>query len=263
MTTLYRALGLEKSGVVSIVGAGGKTSLMFSLAHEISALGQSVLTTTTTKIMMPRKDQSCHVILTQSIQSLLDRARVLLKEALHICAASPGLPEYPGKIVGFQKSFLDAVWQSGLFDWILVEADGAAQKPLKVPAEHEPVIPACSDRVIGVVGLKAIGKPLHPEWVFRHERFAAITGLSKGMPVTPDAVIRAIVHPKGLFKGCPPAALKILFLNTAGRMQRVEQGRILAEKMRGVQRGHHVRRVLIGSPLEKMTVNECIELPKQ
>jgi probable selenium-dependent hydroxylase accessory protein YqeC len=257
---LYRALGLEKSGVVSIVGAGGKTSLMFGLAHEISGSGQTVLTTTTTKIMMPRKDQSCHVILTPSIQSLLDHARLLLKENLHICAASPGLPEYPEKIVGFQKSFIDAVGQSGLFDWIIVEADGAAQKSLKVPAEHEPVIPLSSTYVIGVVGLNAIGKPLHPEWVFRHKRYASITGLSEGLPVTLDSVVRATVHPEGIFKGSPPHAQKILFLNTAGNPHQLKNGRKLGETLLKAGVNHDIRRLVIGCPLEKETVIEGLDL---
>jgi probable selenium-dependent hydroxylase accessory protein YqeC len=39
---------LKKGGVISIVGAGGKTALMFRLARELSKDGGRVLTTTTT-----------------------------------------------------------------------------------------------------------------------------------------------------------------------------------------------------------------------
>jgi hypothetical protein len=45
---LVNALGLERSGqLVAIVGGGGKSSLMFSLAQALSGL---VITTTTTRI---------------------------------------------------------------------------------------------------------------------------------------------------------------------------------------------------------------------
>ena len=54
MITLRDALKLDEGGVVSFVGAGGKTSLMFSLARELSKVGESVLTTTTTKIQIGR-----------------------------------------------------------------------------------------------------------------------------------------------------------------------------------------------------------------
>ncbi|MCF8109113.1 MAG: hypothetical protein K9J81_08985, partial [Desulfohalobiaceae bacterium] len=43
----------ERSGIISLVGAGGKTSLMFQLAREIAARKQRVLTTTTTRIFSP------------------------------------------------------------------------------------------------------------------------------------------------------------------------------------------------------------------
>jgi probable selenium-dependent hydroxylase accessory protein YqeC len=257
MTTLYQALGLEgNGGVISIVGAGGKTSLMFRLAHELSGLGQSVLTTTTTKIMMPRRSQSSHVILTTSSRTLIDNAVELLKESLHISAASPRLPEHQGKIAGFSAVIIDEIRRSSCFQWILVEADGAAQKPLKVPADHEPVIPGSSNWVIAVVGLAAIGKPLQNNWVFRHARYASITGLSEGMPVTPASVVKALIHPSGIFKGCPSRGQKILFLNTAGEDHRLENGRILAEKLLEAKNEHDIGRIVIGSPLEKAAVAE-------
>ncbi len=250
MMTLYQSLGLEGNGVISIVGAGGKTSLMFCLAREISEFGQTVLTTTTTKIMMPNMAQVAHVILTPSIQSLLDQARELLKKNNPLCAASARLPEQPEKIIGFEPDVIDQLKHSGLFRWILVEADGAAQKPLKVPAKHEPVIPDSSSWVVGLLGLKAIGKPLEPEWVFRHERFASITGISTGHPITVDAMVQAAIHPQGIFKETPEDARKILFLNTAGNTDRRTTGRKVAKTIAESGVNHNIHRLVIGSPLE-------------
>lgn len=248
--TLYQSLGLEGNGVISIVGAGGKTSLMFCLAREISGFGQTVLTTTTTKIMIPKREQAANIILTPSIQSLLDRAGELLKKNNHLCTASYRLPEQPEKIAGFEPDFIDRLKHSGLFQWILVEADGAARKPLKVPAEHEPVIPVSSSWVVGLLGLKAIGKPLEPEWVFRHERFASITDISKGHPVTVDSMVQAAIHPEGIFKGTPKDARKILFLNSAGNADRWANGRKVAETIAESGVNHNIHRLVIGSPLE-------------
>jgi probable selenium-dependent hydroxylase accessory protein YqeC len=250
MTTLYQGLGLEGNGVISIVGAGGKTSLMFCLAREISRSGQTVLTTTTTKIMMPKKKQAAHVIITQSFQSLLDRAREDLNKTNHLCIAPARMPQQPEKIRGFEPEVIDRIKQSALFQWILVEADGAAQRPLKVPAEHEPVIPVSSKWVIGILGLKVLGKPLEPEWVNRHERFASIAGISQGQPVTVDAMVQAAIHPHGIFKGTPDGARKILFLNTAGNADRWTTGRKVAETIADGGANHNIHRLVIGSPLE-------------
>ena len=41
---------------------------------------------------------------------------------------------------------------------VLIEADGARRLPLKVPAEHEPVIPEMTTHVLSVYGLDSIGK---------------------------------------------------------------------------------------------------------
>jgi len=52
---LSHDIGLKKKDIVSIVGAGGKTTLMFRLAQE-NKTHAKVLATTTTKIYVPPKE---------------------------------------------------------------------------------------------------------------------------------------------------------------------------------------------------------------
>ena len=141
MVPLRQALMLEGQGVISLVGAGGKTSLMFKLAHEISEAGDSVLTTTTTKILNPTPRESSNLIVSDSVDSIIHNAAELLNNnQLHVTvAASRVLPE--NKLIGLQPEVIDTLAQTKLFRWIIAEADGAARKPLKAPADHEPVIP--------------------------------------------------------------------------------------------------------------------------
>ncbi len=47
-------LNFKKGSIISIVGAGGKTSLMFNLSEELRP-NNKVLSTTTTKIYNPDK----------------------------------------------------------------------------------------------------------------------------------------------------------------------------------------------------------------
>ena len=54
-------LNIDKNSIVSIVGAGGKTSLMFQLAEELREKSR-VLVTTTTKIYVPEKGQYDYLI---------------------------------------------------------------------------------------------------------------------------------------------------------------------------------------------------------
>ena len=107
------------------MGGGGKTTLMFKLARELSLAGEPVLTTTTTKIFEPSLDQAGGVILSGSVPNLLDRADELLDKHRHLTAAVGKLPE-SGKLYGFRPEIIGELWNAGLFQWIIVEADGAA-----------------------------------------------------------------------------------------------------------------------------------------
>ncbi|MEG1994362.1 MAG: hypothetical protein RR048_05570, partial [Oscillospiraceae bacterium] len=51
--SLFDALNIKPYKMVSIIGGGGKTSLMFSLAKELKNKGKKVAITTSTHIMRP------------------------------------------------------------------------------------------------------------------------------------------------------------------------------------------------------------------
>ena len=233
MTSLRQALMLGDRGVVSLVGAGGKTSLMFKLAYELSLTGESVLTTTTTKIYEPRPDQSPCVIVSDSVTELLNEAQRLVGRHLHITMAHQRLPD-EGKLIGLSPDAVDAIWKRNQFRWIVVEADGAAGRPLKAPADHEPVIPACTNWLVGCAGLTGIGQPLNDQWVFRPERFARLTGIPPNSRIKANAVADVIAHPDGLFKSASKSATRIAFLNQADTPQKHDAGqqiaRLLSEK---------------------------------
>jgi len=257
MTTLREALLLKGGGVVSIVGAGGKTSLMFRLARELAAEGDAVLTTTTTKILRPGADQSSQIILSDSLPRIIDPSKTCLKKDLHVTAASSG--KGIGKLVGLQPEMIDEICRSGVFRWILVEADGASMMPLKAPAAHEPVIPGSTDLIVGVVGLDAVGRPLAAPYVFRPKRYVDVTGISPGDNVTEDSVAAILTDERGIMKGGPPDASRIVFLNKADSLERIRAGRKIADLLKKKNRGG-VARVVIGAILETLPIVACRDL---
>jgi len=253
--SLREALGLEGGGIVSLVGAGGKTSLMFRIARELTGAGDSVLTTTTTKIMWPAQTESKHVILADSIEEVLSRARKLLMETRHISAVSHQIPPHPEKVKGFPPQAINALWKTGMFRWILVEADGANRRPLKAPARHEPVIPDCSGWVIGLMGLIGVGKALDEKWVFRPELFAKLTGLKVGEPVTEEAAAVSLKRKDGIMKGTPHKAYKVIFLNMADQPGALKTGRRIA-KLLEQEKETRFSRIVIGKALHDEPVSE-------
>lgn len=245
MTSLYHGLGLTNKGVISLVGAGGKTSLMFKLARELSSSGESVLTTTTTKIFYPTTDQSTHLIISHLPDEILRRARGILKHTLHITAASHHISE-TDKLIGFSPETIELFLKSNLFRWIIVEADGAAGLPLKAPASHEPVVPDCTDWVIGIIGLSALGRPLDKHTAFRPELVSKITSLSEGMEIIGKTICDLLLHRQGIFQGAPLGANKIAFLNQADIPQKAQAGQSIIQSLVKIKTTD-ISRVVLGS----------------
>ncbi len=247
MTSLRHSLKLKKGGVISIVGAGGKTALMFRLARELSKDGDRVLTTTTTKIFMPTRKQSSIMMISESAETIVQHARELFRRNSHISAGSAIL-HLKNKLKGLKPETIDALWQSGAFRWIIVEADGAAGRPLKAPAAHEPVVPQSTRWLIGVVGLNAVGKPLTDKWVFRPKLVANITGLPFGATITEEAVAAVLTDDKGIMKNSPPETMRFAFLNQTDSEERLAIAKRIAQILGGSEKAGFTR-VLIGQTL--------------
>ena len=254
MTSLRHSLGLKKGGVISLAGAGGKTALMFRLARELAGSGDRVLTTTTTKIRLPMRRQSPAVMVSDSVEHLLQRARIVLKRIPHITAARH-VDHFQHKLRGFQPHTIDRIWQSGVFRWIIVEADGAAGKSLKAPAAHEPVIPDSTCWMIGMVGLTVVGKPLNTKWVFRPQLVSNLTGLAPDAVVSASAIAKLCLNKSGLMKNAPEQARRFIFLNQADLPGCIAAGQKIARILTSYARAY-LNGVIIGQTIYEPTVEK-------
>jgi len=245
---LITALGLRPREHITIVGGGGKTSLCFALAEELLQAGTRVITTTTTKVWQVEANRApCRVFCRSGSLSYEDLKEGLKREG-HVFVAQ-GLLE-SGKVEGITRAMADSLFLDLQVDHLIIEADGAAGRPVKAPAAHEPVIPSSATMVIAMIGLEAIGRPLDPEIVFRPGLFREITGLKDGETITPVALARVFQSPNGLFKGAPDAARRIAFLNKQDLLASEEEGRALARLLLGDPHTP-VERVVMGSILRK------------
>jgi probable selenium-dependent hydroxylase accessory protein YqeC len=217
--------------VLSLIGGGGKTSLMFLLARQLALAGMRVLTTTTTKIFVPTAEQSATVLIAIDPETILQQTSSRYNEIRHITAASELLVD-TGKLKGFAPEAIRTFAESGRFDWILVEADGAAQRPLKAPAGHEPVIPPDTTILVALAGLEVIGNPLTEGLVFRSELAGKLMDLSPGDIITESALARLLAHPLGSFKAAPSRARRFIFLNKADNPFLREAGARIAAELR-------------------------------
>jgi probable selenium-dependent hydroxylase accessory protein YqeC len=227
---------------IAITGAGGKTSLMYALAREIASEGRKVITTTTTKIFPPNPVQSPRLILL-SEDPQVSRLPEEFRAVHHVTVGGRIIPS-TGKIDGLDDAALRTCL--GFADHLLVEADGAAGRPVKAPEEWEPVIPTMSDLVIPVLGVDCLGKPATDRWVFRLERFLSVTDLQMGDTITPGALARLLAHPQGALKGAGVHARIIPFLNKEDLLSDGSAVREIADQLAGLSEGR-VRTLVHGS----------------
>lgn len=240
--SLKEAFDIRPREVVSLVGGGGKTTLMFALAQELASTGQSVITTTTTRIFEPSAPDAC-LILEPSEEKMLTRLLRELGRHRYITLASERLPS--GKLKGISPELVARLAELEQVSYIIVEADGAARKPLKAPNATEPVIPQNTSLVIPIVGIDALGLKLTEENVFRPEIVSRLTGLPIGAVVSAEAIAILMTHAEGIIKGSPTHARIIPLINKMDLAQGLARAEDLAFKV--LERRHpQIKRVVLG-----------------
>lgn len=173
---LSRALEI-RPGVTAILGSGGKTTLLYALARELSR-GAKVIVCTTTHIFPPTH---LPVLLAPSAHEL----ETALAEHSAVCVAS-GCEG--GKLLPPSLSFSQL---ARLADFVLIEADGSHGLPAKAHAPHEPVIPPEANARICVFGLCALGRPIR-EAAHRPALYAEKLGVSEADILTPELAARLL-----------------------------------------------------------------------
>jgi molybdenum cofactor cytidylyltransferase len=233
---LKRALGLEGGEAVAFVGAGGKTSAMFELAGELKA---PVFLTTTTHLGAWQADLADQHHLMTSASEL---KHIDFNNAKTVLLTGPVSADQ--RLSGMDPSILAAIYQHCRTQGyaLLIEADGARQRPLKAPAAYEPVIPTWVDQVVVMSGLGGLGKALNSDSVHRPEIFAQLAGLGLGEEICVTHLAQVLGSPSGGLKGIPVGASQVLFLNQAEGEIRMALGARLDNVLVDV-----FDRVLIGS----------------
>ena len=259
---IHEALRIQKGDVVSLVGGGGKTTLMFRLADELTATGSKVVTTMTTRIFVGQMSRAPARVVLQGEGALLAQLPGLLAEHGHVLVAGSTLVEQD-KVQGLEPAFVDRIAAHPPVDVVLIEADGSRRLPFKAPAVHEPVIPSSATVVVPIVGLDVLGRPLTTAYVHRPDRVAALTGAHLGDPVTPALIAAVLAHPDGGGKAVPAPARLIPFLNKveddASLLAARKIARLLLDgfgSLIGAVPGPRIDSVLIGAALAANPVRE-------
>ncbi len=201
--------------IVSLVGGGGKTTIMYELASYFARKGKRVIATTTTHIFIPQEK-----IWAKDMKEV----RALWKASGF---AVVGRPSGQAKLKVLAEGEWNLFMQEA--DMVFIEADGAKGYPCKLPNDTEPVIPQESNLVIGVIGMDALGRT-YEEVCFRSEYVEDRLGKKQKDIVEIDDVLN-MVYSKNILKKDVNDRQFILVLNKCDDESRVNTARWAKRKI--------------------------------
>lgn len=207
------ALDLDpfKKQIISIVGAGGKTSTLTDIILDYQRRGIPAIVTTTTHMYYP--DEEWTFTESENEQQIMDM--VSKHDIVWV-----GTCETKQKIAGVSIQGQNML--SRLPYSIVAEADGARRLPFKIPGPEEPVIFPQTNLVIGVLGMDALDKPIC-ETTFRSERLAKYLSKDEQDPISEQDYCKIITSNIGLHKGVTNDMEYKIVLNKADDERLVER----------------------------------------
>lgn len=207
---LSQILALGEREVVSAYGGGGKTSFLLRLAGELSRENKKVILTTTTRIVRPR---DFPLVISADMDEARRELRSFLRKENVVVLGSSLLPD--DKIKGIEASWVGRLFSEEVAPYILVEADGAARRPIKGYAPHEPVIPFSSTILVPLLGIDALGLPIEEGFVHRPEILAEQVGAREGEVIRMQHFIRGLFFMLERGQRQAPAARLVPVINKA------------------------------------------------
>ncbi|MCL2318474.1 MAG: selenium cofactor biosynthesis protein YqeC [Treponema sp.] len=257
----------EKITAVTVIGSGGKTSLIWHLAvslaaapdkagEKTSARKRKILVTPTTKMNVPPEPAK-----------LYDRyydgkshnwghhknPRSVPFDPVPGITLAGNYNKANGKLESLPLADLEKIAPG--YDLVLMEGDGSRMLPLKAWADNEPVVPSFTDFTVGVLPLWPLGKPVSEQFIHRLPLFLKLTGTTPGEPLVLEHLRRIITGspagadtPSGMGEstGADAAAncglfakargKRILFFNQVEDAAGLAQARELADLLPGIFR---------------------------
>jgi molybdenum cofactor cytidylyltransferase len=240
MWSLVTALGIQPSDLVALVGGGGKSSLMFSLADE----WEGVVVTTTTRIFTEQMKNASAVCVLENDSTLGASDNICLSEALKNKRRCLVIGTLKGKKAhGVSTEVPMEILDREDVTLVVVEADGSRMKPCKAPTEHEPVMPIGTSLVVPVVGIDAVGYRIG-RVCHRPERVSDVTGLKESEILTASATATLLTHARGGLKDVPQDSRVVPFINKVETKERIISARTIAKEALHEDR---ISRVVLGA----------------
>lgn len=244
---LVDAFDIKNKDVITIVGAGGKTSLMFS-ASSLLRKEYKVLVTTTTNIYVPSEKLYDKIIMLGEIKDE-DYKKLIEKSNNGVYVIGNKIVNKEtsnrSKIKGLSVEVLDKI--TPYFDIVIIEGDGSKEKPLKGWKDFEPVVYNKTTKTIGVVDIKTIRLNINEDNIHRLDEFLKVINDEESQKVKVKHLKNLILNKSGLFKFSEGE--KILFINKAENIGDIKNAVLLTNKIKD-ENSSYINKFIYGSILQ-------------
>jgi molybdenum cofactor cytidylyltransferase len=188
---LVDALSVGAGDVVSLVGAGGKTTILYALSVELRRRGLSVVATSTTHLQMPASASTTPpLVVIDEEDNWLSTVKARIAKYGSATVIASRVRE--DKLQGLDPVLIDPL--RSLVDCVVIEADGARGRSLKAPADHEPVVPEETTLSVVIAGLDVLVETLDAKHVHRAEIVKRLARAAPASEVTPDVIAAAVIE---------------------------------------------------------------------
>ena len=207
---LQQAFNFSQDDVIAFTGAGGKTTASFQLARQFKS---PVIVTTTTHLgtwQVALAD--VHLVLEHETNGYF---QINSNPELVTLITGPAQPNNRLAAPTFtQMEGIYCYCKANRYP-LLIEADGARQKLIKAFNDYEPAVPPFCTKIVHMVGLNGIGKPLSEEIVHRSELFGETSGTRIGAMITPESLVKVLTSQAERLRQLVPEAKRYLLFNQA------------------------------------------------
>ncbi|HSQ90336.1 selenium cofactor biosynthesis protein YqeC [Romboutsia sp.] len=197
---LENMIKLGPKEIISVVGAGGKTSFINYIANKYKDK-MRVLITATTKIYVPSKN------IYNNIHMLDEDKKIIISKDLGITVIGKYINKEK-KIVGLDFKELEHLIPK--FDLILIEGDGSKRKKLKGWNNKEPIVYPKSTKTIGILDITSYNMEINDKNIHRLEELRKITNINN-TKVDINNLVDIVLNKNGLFKNA--CGQEILLIN--------------------------------------------------
>lgn len=224
------------SGIVCLVGAGGKKSTIY---HLVSRLNGRVAITSTVHTPPFRKRLSARVLVGAE-----DELRALVAGAAGSATVAYACPsDKRARLAGVDPDLVIDLHESCGFDLTLVKADGARLRWIKAPGPREPALPRRFSTLIPIVSMRAVGHPLDQTVAHRPGLLAELLGAQPGDRITPDHVARMLCDVRGGMKEHERADHVVPVINMVDTDDQRHAARLIAGQ--ALDRSARIERVVL------------------